>query len=141
MVYYLLDYLIINYLFFLLENIVLFDAISTIKGKDSFEKIRVVAFATKKGLEMLAAGRKWFVDGTFQSVPKNFYQLLTFHAIYKQRTWPCLHALCSAKTAAVYHLLYHQIKLSFAKNGLQGRPRSINVDFELAMIKTIREQK
>ena len=78
MVYYLLDYLIINYF---LENIVLFDAISTIKRKNSFEKIRVVAFATKKGLEMLAAGENGLLTGPsnpFQKIFTNFWRSMPY---------------------------------------------------------------
>ncbi len=47
-----------------------------------FEKIRVVTFATKKGPEMLGKGKKWYVDGTFKSVPNIFTQIVTFHTKY-----------------------------------------------------------
>ncbi len=87
---------------------------------------------------MLATGKKWFVDGTFQAVPTIFTQLVTFHTIFEGRPWPCLHALCSSKSQATYMLMYHNMKLSFAQHSLVARPRTINVDFELAMIQAIR---
>jgi len=109
-----------------------------VKSGGRFEKIRVVAFATKKGLEMLGKGKKWYVDGTFKAVPKIFTQLVTFHTKYLGWHWPCVHCLCSSKSKVTYDLLYVNLKISFGAVGLVPRPRSFNVDFELAHMLAIR---
>ncbi len=44
----------------------LFDAVATVKVGGVFEKVRVVAFATAKGLEILGNGKKWYLDRTFK---------------------------------------------------------------------------
>ncbi len=99
----------------------------------------MVAFASKKGINMLANGKKWFLDGTFKCVPKIFYQLVTFHTIYKQRGWPCLHVLLSSKSEPAYLLMYHDIKRCFTNAGFPSvRPKSINVDYEQGMLNAIR---
>jgi len=87
---------------------------------------------------MLASGKKWYLDGTFKSVPKIFTQLVTFHTKYKSRGWPCVHCLCSSKSTETYQLMFCELKRTFVNVGLLYRPRSFNVDFELSMLNAIR---
>ncbi len=89
---------------------------------------------------MLGNGKKWYVDGTFKAVPKIFTQLLTLHTKYLGKHWPCVHVLCSSKSKETYMLMYSNIKQKLNAVGMVPRPKSINVDFELAMICAIRAQ-
>jgi hypothetical protein len=101
-----------------------------VKAVAKFEKIRVVAFATKKGHEMLGKSKKWYVDGTFKAVPTMFTRLVTIHTKYLGRHWPFVHALCSSKSKET--LCIATLRVVLAR--WVPRPRSINVDFELAII-------
>ncbi len=87
---------------------------------------------------MLGKGKKWYIDGRFKAVPTIFTQLVTFHTKYLGRHWPCVHALCSSKSRETYSLICSNLKRCFSAVGLAPRPRSINVDFELANILAIR---
>lgn len=49
---------------------------------------RILIFATKKNLELLAESEEWYADGTFKSVPLLFGKLYTIHGFKKKTSIP-----------------------------------------------------
>ena len=50
---------------------------------DSKNKDRIVAFASKSSLEILARHQSWHADGTFKSGSKHYYQNVSVNIQYK----------------------------------------------------------
>ena len=41
---------------------------------------RIIILATARNLDILEESDSWYIDGTFNSCPQLFYQVLTIHA-------------------------------------------------------------
>ncbi len=59
--------------------------------------VRIIAFASKKGLELLAKSNYWMADGTFKSSTKLFYQVFIIHCWYIQRRHACVYAFMESE--------------------------------------------
>ena len=65
---------------------------------DSKDKDRLLIFATERNLQLLNSSQQWFMDGTFNSVPSLFHQLLTIHGEINGQHYPLIYALMPNKT-------------------------------------------
>ena len=50
----------------------------------------IIGFSCSMNLELLAKSEMWFIDGTFKSAPKLFYQMFTIHTIKNEQCIPLL---------------------------------------------------
>ena len=58
---------------------------------------RMLVFATDKGLRNLCCAGTWYMDGTFLSAPRLFYQLYTIYAPIGEIAFTCVYAFLSGK--------------------------------------------
>ncbi|RWS22729.1 uncharacterized protein B4U80_09036 [Leptotrombidium deliense] len=99
---------------------------------------RIVVYATKEFAIRMAKADILFCDGTFKSVPKLFKQLYTFHAKYDKQMIPLVYCLLPSKSAATYMRLLNLLRDWISSFGFTLSPKEIMVDYEQAMITTIR---
>ena len=105
---------------FLLED-------STVPGTGK----RYLVFATNKNIEILNSYGNWFIDGTFNSCPDNFYQVYTVHCFVDGTTFPCIYALLPDKRQETYNAFWSNLKADIVP------PSSIMMDFEMACINSV----
>ena len=109
------------------EEFLLFDT-----GSD--DPLRIVAFATKQGLEDLKKWLDWACDCTFSSCHKLWYQLLSLHCILgSSKSLPRVWALLPNKTRATYHRFFMLLKTTAKELGIELDPKSMLTDFEEAL--------
>eukprot|EP00102_Acyrthosiphon_pisum_P017587 XP_008189050.1 PREDICTED: uncharacterized protein LOC103311248 [Acyrthosiphon pisum] len=94
---------------------------------------RILLFSTEENLKILSDQYHWFIDGTFESSPQLFTQLLTIHAIKYDTVLPLVFALVPNKTRGSYTKIINEL-LNLEKN---LRPASVMVDFEQALLGAI----
>lgn len=107
---------------------------------DNNEGARVLIFSSSKGRECLKTHSKFFMDGTFKSSSSQFTQLYTIHVdlgstAEETNVAPVVFALLPNKAADTYIRLFNIIKTEIP----EWNPTEINVDFEAAAIKAIKE--
>ncbi|XP_068245404.1 uncharacterized protein [Palaemon carinicauda] len=101
---------------------------------------RILAFGSENNLRRLAESDIWFLDGTFKTCPKQFYQIYTIHYIFQGQILPVVYVLLPGKTTQIYSsMLKHLLSVAGAK-GIQLTPRFILIDFELSCIKALQEK-
>ena len=94
---------------------------------DSGDQDRVLMFVTDERLTVLEDNSDWFIDGTFDTVPLIYMQLLTIHAKVDGKVIPCVYVLLPDKTQASYTRVLLQL-LAIKPN---LNPSSVLIDFEL----------
>lgn len=98
------------------------------------DKNRIIIFSTKEKFDLLEKHRDWYCDGTFDISPTLFTQLYTIHIIINNKDLPMLYALLPNKKQKTYVALFKMIKKYINKN-----PKSINIDFEKAVMNSVRK--
>lgn len=58
---------------------------------------RIIIFTTAENLNILIAGKIWFVDATFKTVPKNFEQLLIIQTFIQKKKMSLFYCLMKRK--------------------------------------------
>ena len=96
---------------------------------DSGDNERILIFATDEKLNLLEHNNNWFMDGTFDTVPHIYAQLLTIHARVQGAVIPCVYAFLPNKTQHTYVTLFREL---INING-NLRPASVLIDFELGI--------
>ena len=91
---------------------------------------RCLIFGTDASINFLRDSPDWFMDGTFETVPRQFMQLYTIHGLQNGRNAIGLYALLRNKDQRTYEHMFNHV--SALTNGVV--PQSINVDFEQAAI-------
>uniref|UniRef100_A0A0P4VQ93 MULE transposase domain-containing protein n=1 Tax=Scylla olivacea TaxID=85551 RepID=A0A0P4VQ93_SCYOL len=81
-----------------------------------------------------------FVDGTFKSCPKFFYQLYTIHGLCKGHYIPLVYALLPGQSEDIYRKLWKCLNDICNSKNMQLEPSVIHVDFEFAMLTVLRER-
>ena len=98
----------------------------------------IVVFATNENLTVLQQCRDLYVDGTFRTVPKPFYQYVTIHGNFRGRIIPLVGALLSGKTTGHYREVLKTVKIHVQQvTGQRFKPGRIICDFELAIITAV----
>jgi hypothetical protein len=98
----------------------------------------LLMFATEENLKVLQECRDIYIDGTFRTTPKPFYQYVSIHGHYRGRVLPLVHCLVVGKTVGHYRQIIINLKLNV--RNLVGRPFSpkrVMCDFEQAIISAI----
>lgn len=109
------------------ENFIIYDSGAGVK--------RIIMFGTKKNLERLALTEHWFCDGTFDSCPSIFKQILTIHGIFGGYVIPLVFCLLPDKKQKTYEKL---LEILCEKNSLN--PTTIMTDYETALINAFTKQ-
>ena len=74
------------------------------------------------------------MDGTFDSVPLIYTQLVTIHALVDGVCIPCVYALLPDKNQATYTSLCRELRNININGNIEPlQPRTILIDFELAV--------
>lgn len=94
---------------------------------------KILGFSTKKNLEALCRSDTVYVDGTFKSCPKYFYQLFTFHALHYDSYVPLAFFLLPNKTVKCYENCFRHLVNTCLNVGLRFSPKNIFIDFEKAI--------
>lgn len=89
---------------------------------------RIVVFASKWKIENIEKCKIFIIDGTFSSVPGNFYQLVTVHTVILGSSFPMFYILCKNKKQATYVR-----SLEFLKDQFSMLPSTFITDFELGL--------
>lgn len=98
-------------------------------GKEDTD--RILVFGTANNIQILRSSTRWFVDGTFKTAPKLFYQMYTIHGLIGNETYPLVYALLPSKKKKTYIRLLRILK------GLEVdlNPGYVTMDYEKAVIK------
>ena len=74
------------------------------------EEDRMLIFASAEFLQLLTSSEEWYSDGTFKTVPEQFFQLYTLHGVCGEKIVPCVFCLMPNKTEATYVSMLQKIK-------------------------------
>lgn len=98
------------------------------------KEANIIIFSTTSNLELLCKSEKIFVDGTFKSCPKFFYQIFTLIGFINNVYIPLVFSLLPGKTKVMYTQLFEHIQYQ-CRNliGKQFSPIEILADFESAI--------
>ncbi|CAF0932973.1 unnamed protein product [Brachionus calyciflorus] len=99
---------------------------------DSQDELRILIFATPKGLKVLQKSNCWHVDGTFKSCPNLYAQVFTIHCWYFDQMFPCVYILLVKKDFDIYKRILDMLKVYLP--ALRG-PEIFVSDFETTSIK------
>ena len=77
---------------------------------------RFLLFSTDQNMRTLARCKTLNVDGTFSSIPKGFYQLLSIFGTIYGRSYPLVYCILSDKSSESYQRLFEFIKKSLKYN-------------------------
>lgn len=96
---------------------------------DSGDQDRILLFGSQEKLDALQNNSNWFMDGTFDSVPLIYTQLVTLHALVDGISIPCVYALLPDKTQATYTRMLRELRNI---PGINLQPQTVLIDFEVA---------
>lgn len=98
----------------------------------------ILMFGTEESVRVLHDCHDLYIDGTFRTVPKPFYQYVSIHGKFEGRVVPLIHCLVSGKTVGHYRQILQNLKLNVRNLvGRSFRPKRIVCDFEHALISAI----
>ena len=66
---------------------------------------RMLVFATKEIIQLLAESQSWFMDGTLKTSPELFFQVYNIHSCTANRVPPCVYALLPNKQQSYLPLI------------------------------------
>ena len=66
---------------------------------------RIITFTSVQARQLFVQSENWYGDNTFKICLDVFYQLYTFHTQHNSRIFPCIFALLTNKTEAIYRRL------------------------------------
>jgi len=99
----------------------------------------IAAFSTQTNLKYLTKCDVLYVDGTFKSCPKPFYQLFITHGAKNANYTPLVFFLLTRKTTEIYKNTFSDLLDKMSELNLTFAPRIIYSDFEQAIHSTISE--
>uniref|UniRef100_A0A2S2NXU0 MULE transposase domain-containing protein n=1 Tax=Schizaphis graminum TaxID=13262 RepID=A0A2S2NXU0_SCHGA len=99
----------------------------------------IVAFSTQTNLKYLTECDVLYVDGTFKSCPKPFYQLFIIHGAKNANYTPLVFFLLTGKTTEIYKNAFSNLINKMCELNLTFTPRIIYADFEQAIHSAISE--
>ena len=99
-----------------------------------------IIVATTGNLKLLEQSPEVFIDGTFKTAPKLYYQLFTFHCFHLEKQVPLVYCLLLHKTAEQYIQLFRALRDIMSKSNLVYSPKTIVSDYETGLISAIRQE-
>ncbi|RNA08968.1 hypothetical protein BpHYR1_018151 [Brachionus plicatilis] len=80
-------------------------------------KIFILIFISNTGIEILQKAEEYHLDGTFKNASKQFYQILTDHAVIDKITYVCEYIFSENKNTQTYAFALEQLRnIVFPKN-------------------------
>lgn len=99
---------------------------------------RILIYATKADLKILAASSTWYIDGTFDTAPDIFTQVLTIHGEYLGEVVPLVYALLPDKAQETYTRFMDGLLDACEKLHIRRpNPEVAILDFEKAVINVL----
>lgn len=97
----------------------------------------ILIWATNETLSLLRYNSHVFIDGTFNSCPKDYSQCLIImtYDLGTESFIPCVYALMSSKHEYLYSVVLHEIIFLLE---FKWMPKFITCDFEIALIKALK---
>ena len=68
------------------------------------------SLGTKFSLRILTKAKRWYLDGTFKIVPRNYKQMYIIIAKYDENNYPCTYLLLTSKSEVLYSSAFSHIK-------------------------------
>lgn len=99
---------------------------------------RFIMFYTTRNLERLSHSRTILCDGTFKTVPSQFYQLYTIHGKVLNYVFPLVYVIATRKTEDFYSQVLNRLVIHASERNLQLNPQYILSDFEIAFMNAAR---
>ena len=81
-----------------------------------------------------------YMDGTFATCPRLFYQIFTINIIVETQQFPALYALLPTKSRATHNRLFTIVKEELQNRNLELLPPRILTDFEVALLQSVELQ-
>lgn len=98
----------------------------------------ILVFCTLNFFRILGRCETVYIDGTFKTGPRPFYQFVTIHGKYVGSVLTLAMCLASGKTVAIYRQILQHLKRKIRLfTGQRWRPHRIVCDFEPALILAI----
>lgn len=94
---------------------------------------RMLVFASDIGLKVLAESDTWYMDGTYDTCPKQFNQLYVIRVPVGENFITAAYGLLPSKTQTVYEELFSSVLDACLLKNLRPNPTRIVVDFEIAV--------
>lgn len=94
---------------------------------------RILIFSTRDNIDLLEKAEHVYMDGTFKTTPKIFYQIYIIHAFLNSVQLPLVYVLLPNKTKETYLRMLQAVKV-LAPRIL---PKSFLIDFEAAVMISI----
>jgi len=98
----------------------------------------IILLGTQSNLHHLAEAECLYMDGTFQTCPRLFYQIFSIHIVKYGQTFPMVYGLLPNKQQATYNRMFMMVKEAALNLGLELTPSSVLSDFEQALINSVR---
>ena len=95
---------------------------------------KIILLGTQSNLHHLPEAECFYVDGTFETCPRLFYQIFTIHIIKYGQTFPMVYALLPNKQQTTYNRMFMMVKEAALNLGLDLTPSSVLSDFKQALI-------
>lgn len=97
---------------------------------------RIILIATNENIKTLSRCEEYFMDGTFKACPKIFGrsgQLYVIHGLFEGVPLALVYALLIDKSTRTYEKMFQLLLEVLSLN-----PKKIHIDFEMAMIKALK---
>ncbi|XP_029640444.1 uncharacterized protein LOC115215423 [Octopus sinensis] len=101
---------------------------------------RIRAFGGDDNSRRLADFDIWFLDGTFKTCLRLFYQLYSIHCRFEEQIFPVDYTLLTEKTTHIYSSMLEHLTSVLESKEIQLNPTFFVVDFELSSIKALQEK-
>ncbi|CAI9729122.1 Hypothetical predicted protein [Octopus vulgaris] len=101
---------------------------------------RIRAFGGDDNLRRLVDFDIWFLDGTFKTCLRLFYQLYSIHCRFEEQIFPVDYTLLTEKTTQIYSSMLEHLTSVLESKEIQLNPTFFVVDFELSSIKALQEK-
>ena len=97
---------------------------------------KYLIYSTDFQLNLFTSSKHIYIDGTFKSVPSNYYQLVTLHCFNKltQKVLPVIFILMNFKTGTLYNNVFSKIREIILLNNYKYKFKNLQSDFEIAII-------
>lgn len=93
---------------------------------------KYVVLGTKFSLRILSKAKRWFVDGTFKVVTRNYKQVYIWIARYDGYNIPCLYIILTSKAEALYNAAFCHVRNLMHIYGYEPDSPCAMLDYEIA---------
>ena len=106
--------------------------------KEAISGERIIGFCSKVGLKILFEAEDIFIDGTFDSCPNPFTQVITIHGLKSEVACACGFFLALSKKQITYTTMITCLKQIAVRDNKEFTPKNVHCDFEIALINAVK---